>query len=142
MIAGDYMQVHSVSALSGMVVSMTTPAFFMKDPHCLTFHYEVKTSSGVTPTLEIHARMTDYMLTGKRIWTSQDYDLQINKASITLLVANSTWDIPYVIDFIAILASTTSNLIRVASVEFLNGHCKDDQTVSSTGENSGTVMHL
>ena len=144
LLAGHYMQVEvrSVSAIAGMVVSMTTPGFILSDPHCLTFDYKVMASSGDTPILEIHTRMTDYMLSGKRLWTSQDYNRQHSKASIALSVANGTGQIQYVLDFVGILAEPESTLIRISNVEFLVGQCKDEGIISSTDEDSGIVMNL
>ena len=142
-ISGDYMQVkvHSIVAIAGMVVSMTSPEFVMTVSHCLTFDYEVK-SSGETPILEIHTRVTDYMLSGKIIWTSQDYDSQRSQARINLLAVDSSSDLPYVLDFIGIVARPNSTLIRIANVQFSDGHCEHGQTVSHQSSESGTIRIL
>ena len=134
-------KVLSVAALVGMVVSMTTPTFSMTVPHCLTFVYEVK-ASGDTPILEIHTRLTDYMLTGRRIWTSQDFELQENKASITLSVVNGSRDLQYILDFIGIVEEPTSTLIRIANVGFTDGECEQDQIPIPHDEDSGIVVIL
>ena len=132
-------EIHSVVAMAGMLASMTTPKFSLMVPHCLTFDYEVK-APGNMPILEIHIRMTDYMLSGKRIWTSQYHNLRRSKAHITLLAVNSSGDLPYVLDFVGTVAEPTSTLIRVANVEFLNGQCEHEQTVATPDEDSGTTV--
>ena len=141
LISGNYMhvKVHRFSAIAGVLVSMTTPTFFMGTAHCLTFEYEVAASPDA-PVLEIHTRMTDYMLSGKKIWTSHDYNLQQNQASINLLAANDSRDVPYVFDFVGILDQPTSTVIRVANVEFYDGQCKNGQTLSPGDLDSGTTV--
>ena len=117
-------------AMAGMVVSMTTPEFSITSPHCLTFDYEVK-ASGDRPTLEIHMRVTDHILSGNIIWTSQDYISQKGKASITLVASNVSGDLLRVLDFVGIVAEPTSTLIRIANVQFVGGNCEDEQTQDS-----------
>ena len=142
-ISGDYMhvKVQSFSAIAGMLVSMTTPAFIMTATHCLTFEYEVAASAD-TPVLEIHSRMTDYMLSGRRIWTSQEYSMQRNKASLTLLAANDSRNVSYVFDFVGILERPKSTVIRVANVEFYDGQCEDRQTLPPADGDSGNTVDL
>ena len=127
------------TAIAGMLISMTSPGFFMTAPHCLTFDYEV-VAAGQTPSLEIHICATDSALSGVVVWTSIDYDAQRNKARITMLAANTSRDLSYVLDFVDILASPTSTLIRVANVEYFEGHCKDEQAQFAPGEIAGIVM--
>ena len=142
-ISGDYMQVkvHSVVAIAGMVVSMTTPAFSMTTPLCLTFDYEVK-AFGDTPILEIHIRMTNYMLSGDVIWTSKDYNRQRDKARITLSAARDLGNSQYMLDFVGIVAEPVSTLIRVANVGVSDGQCENEQTSFHSNGNSGIVHYL
>ena len=134
-------KVQSLSAIAGMLVSMTTPMFFMMTAHCLVFDYEVTASAG-TPVLEIHTRMTHDMLSGKRIWTSQDYNLQRNKANLTLMAAHNSENLSYVLDFVGVLATPNSTVIRIATVDFLDGQCEQDRTVSSAEKDSGKELCL
>ena len=138
----NYMQVevHAV-AMAGMVVSMTTPVFHMTVPHCLIFDYEVRESGG-TPVLEVHARMTDHMLSGKIMWTSQDYNLQGNKAHITLSSENASIELPYVLDFVGRVAEPTSIVIRIANIGFSGGQCSKGQTLSFFDGNPGIAEQL
>ena len=131
-------QVNSAVALSGMLVSMTTPPFLATIPHCMTFDYEMKSSDG-TPMLEIHTRFTDYMLSGIRIWSSGNYSSQYNKARITVSAAGNPSNLPYVLDFVGIVADPVSTLIRIGNVNFLEGHCEHDAFFADDG-GSGIVM--
>ena len=133
-------ELHAV-AISGMVVPMTTPGLYMTSPKCLIFDYEVEASDD-TPILEVHARMTDYMLSGKRIWTSDDYDLHNSKAHVTLFPSNSSRDLSYVLDFVAIVAEPTSTIIRIANIGFSDGQCNHGRMLFSSGGSSGIVGKL
>ena len=131
-------QVNSAVALSGMLVSMTTPPFLATIPHCMTFDYEMKSSDG-TPILEIHTRFTDYVLSGIRIWSSGNYSSQHNKACITVSATGNASNLSYVLDFVGIVADPVSTLIRIGNVNFLEGHCEHDAFLAYDG-GSGIVM--
>ena len=133
--------IHSVNAIAGMVVPMTTPGFFVTATHCLTFDYEVR-STGDAPILEVHIRTTDYMLTGRRIWTSQDSGLQHNRARIALSAENGPRDLKHVFDFVGIVSDPTSTLIRIANIDFLDGQCEHEEIVIATNMELGTVVTL
>ena len=131
------MQVQSVDALAGMVISMTSPEFYRMEHHCLTFEYEVNVPQG-TPGLEIHVRMTDYMLSGDKLWSSKNYPSQRDYANITIPAVERPKDASYVLDFVGILADPRTTLIRIANIEYSSGQC-DNETDLSVGDIQGNT---
>ena len=84
LVPGDYMEIQmSFDALPGMVIVMTSPDFPRGDHHCLNFEYEVRARLGM-PLLEIHARITDYMLSGDIIWSSNQQISHRSSANVTV----------------------------------------------------------
>ena len=120
------MQVHSADATAGMVVPMTSPEFSRSGPHCLTFEYEAKASSG-TPYLEVHVRMTHYMLSGDKIYTSKSVR---RKVSLTVQGISFSEETSYMLDFIGVVGDPRSTLIRVAEVGFSDKKCEKLEELS------------
>ena len=94
-ILGGYMQIQSFHALYGMVISMSSPDFTRAEHHCLTFEYEVTATQGM-PELEVHVRMTDYMLSGEKIWSPEYHTSQNINANVTIWAVKNCKDAPYV----------------------------------------------
>ena len=129
------MQIQNFDALSGMLISMTSPAFTRTEHHCLSFEYDVRAQKGI-PGLEVHVRRTDYMLSGEQIWSSEYQASQHNHANITIWATELAKDFPYVLDFVGILAEPRMTSIRVDNIVFSSGQCKFESDFSA-GNMSG-----
>ena len=116
------MQIQSIHALSGMVISMSSPDFTRAEHHCLTFEYEVTATQGM-PELEVHVRRTDYMLSGEKIWSSEYHTSQNINANVTIWAVKNSKDAPYVFDFVGILAEPGMTSIRIADIRFSSDPC-------------------
>ena len=133
------MHIQGANSLTGMVISMTSPGFNRNIDHCLTFEYEVTAQQGA-PSLEVHVRLTDYMLSGDKIWSSENQAFQHNHANVTVHAADIFQGVPYVLDFVGTLAEPRLTTIRLANIGFSNGQCKWE-TNSSAGNITGNERH-
>ena len=118
------MQIHSFDAWYGMVIPMTSPDFKRMDHHCLTFEYETKARLD-EPVLEVYARLTDYMLSGDKIWSSEDYISQRNHANVTVQAVEGFRESTSVLDFVGVLAHPKKSSIRLANIGFSSGRCEN-----------------
>ena len=116
----------SFDALPGMVIVMTSPDFPRGDHHCLNFEYEVRARLGM-PLLEIHARITDYMLSGDIIWSSNQQISHRSSANVTVQAVEISQDMPYVLDFVGTLSEPSTTTIRLANIGFYSGQCTADK---------------
>ena len=132
------MQIQGVDALAGMAISMSSPDFYRTNHHCLTFEYEVRAPQSM-PGLEIHVRMTDYELSGDKIWSSEDYSYRRDYAHTTIEAVENSKDITYVLDFVGVLADPRTTLIRIANVGFSSGPC-GNETDLSVGDIAGNTI--
>ena len=114
------MQIHSVSSVPGLFIPMTSPKFSGTIPHCLSFDYDVTSDiSDPIPSLKVHLRVSDYMLTGHSIWTLQT--IGQGKAKVTVPQLNTPDYV--VLDFIGVIGDPMKSSIRLTNVVFADNSC-------------------
>ena len=129
------MQIHSVSSMPGLFIPMTSPKFHTTTPHCLYFDYDVTSKvSDPAPSLKVHIRVSDYMLTGHSIWTLPT----VGQGRAEITVPEMSTPDSVVLDFIGVIGDPMKSLIRFTNVLFEDRVCSEGDDATNYELTAGT----